>query len=80
MNMSHCCGGDMAEKTTTLKVGGMTCDHCAGRVKKNLNNLDGVSEVDVNLDSGEVKVTYDADKASLDQLKQAVKAAGYEVK
>jgi copper chaperone len=38
--------------TTTYKVTGMTCQHCAHAVTGELKNLDGVSEVRVDLNPG----------------------------
>ena len=39
-----------------IKVKGMSCGHCAAAVTKALQNLPGVSEVQVDLDRG--RVTY----------------------
>ncbi len=38
--------------TTTYQVTGMTCQHCAHAVTGELKNLDGVSEVRVDLNPG----------------------------
>jgi copper chaperone CopZ len=38
--------------TTTFKVTGMTCEHCAGAVTEELGNLGGVSGVHVDLVAG----------------------------
>ena len=38
--------------TTTYKVTGMTCDHCANAVTQELRDLDGVSGVQVDLVPG----------------------------
>jgi len=61
----------------TLVVEGMMCMHCAARVEKALNAVEGVSEVKVDLETKKVAVTAAegvADAALLD----AVKEAGYE--
>lgn len=44
-----------------------------------LTELDGVSKVDVNLETGKVTVEYDDSKVNLDQMKEAVEDQGYEV-
>ena len=36
----------------TYQVTGMTCEHCAGAVAGELENLDGVSDVRVDLNPG----------------------------
>lgn len=37
-----------------IQVGGMSCQHCVGAVTKALNEVEGLSEVNVDLDSGTV--------------------------
>ena len=49
--------------SATYQVTGMTCEHCAHAVTGELKNLDGVSDVRVDLDPGgesAVTVTSDA--------------------
>ena len=38
--------------TTTYKVTGLTCGHCANAVTEELRGIDGVSEVSVDLVAG----------------------------
>lgn len=64
----------------TLNVEGMTCGHCKSAVTGALEELDGVSEVDVQLDKGTADVKYDESKVSKDQMKEAVEDQGYDVK
>lgn len=66
-------------QTITLDVQGMTCGHCKMAVNGALTELDGVSKVDVNLETGKVTVEYDDSKVNLDQMKEAVEDQGYEV-
>ena len=48
--------------TATYQVAGMTCEHCAHAVTGELENLDGVSEVRVDLSpGGESAVTVSSD-------------------
>lgn len=63
---------------STIKIKGMSCQHCVARVTKALQGIAGVSNVQVSLDAGEA--TFDAD-ASVDMsaVKQAVIKAGYSV-
>jgi len=61
-----------------IKVKGMSCGHCAAAVTKALQNLPGISEVQVDLDSG--RVTYQsAAPVSPAELARVIKAAGYEL-
>ncbi|MBQ2326830.1 MAG: HAD-IC family P-type ATPase, partial [Clostridia bacterium] len=70
---------DEGEKTMTktMKIEGMMCPHCSGRVEKALNALEGV-EAKVNLEAGTAEVTLTAD-VSDEVLTKAVVEAGYEV-
>ncbi len=63
----------------SLGIEGMTCNHCVMTVTNALKNVDGVKTASVNLDQKTAKVTYDENKTSLEQLKRAVVAAGYQV-
>ena len=42
----------MSISTQTFDVVGMTCDHCARAVGKEIRRIDGVDAVDVDLVSG----------------------------
>jgi copper chaperone CopZ len=61
---------------TTIKVQGMKCQHCAGSAKKALEEIDGISNAQVNLDAGEV--TFDG-SADMETIKAAVSKAGFQV-
>ena len=43
----------------TLNVEGMTCDHCVQTIKEAVNNLVGISRVEVDLENKQVAVEYD---------------------
>jgi copper chaperone len=64
--------------TTRYAVKGMTCGHCVSAVSAEVGRIDGVSAVEVDLDSGAVTVTS---AATLDEaaVREAVDEAGYEV-
>lgn len=62
----------------TYHVTGMTCGHCSSAVTKELTALDGVSEVAVNLETGEVHVTS-AQPLDDEQVKAAIDEAGFAV-
>ena len=66
-------------QTELLKVTGMTCGGCTSSVTKALKAIAGVGEVKVSLSAGEATVQYDERLTSPDQLKSAVKGAGYGV-
>lgn len=66
-------------QTETLKVTGMTCGGCTSKVTHALKAIPGVGDVTVSLSAGEATVQYDEQLTSPDQLKLAVKEAGYGV-
>ncbi len=63
---------------TTLKVAGMSCEHCKTTVSKALTAVSGVSKVDVDLATKDVSVTHEA-RVDSAALARAVEAAGYSV-
>jgi copper chaperone len=65
----------MAE--TTLKIEGMSCQHCVMRVKKAFETLPGIAALDVKI--GSANVTYDEATVKREDLEAAVVAAGYNV-
>lgn len=66
-------------QTELLKVTGMTCGGCTSKVTNALKAVSGVSDVNVSLSAGEATVQYDERLTSPEQLKAAVKDAGYGV-
>jgi copper chaperone len=66
------------EMATTLKVKGMSCQHCVMSVTKALGQLDGVKNVQVDLAKGEVRFD-NAKEVTSSQIEKAISDAGYEV-
>jgi copper chaperone len=68
--------------TTTLKVTGMSCEHCVNAVTSELGRLDGVSAVEVGLVPGGVSLVTVTSAVPLapDTVAAALdEAGGYEV-
>ncbi|MCF0142415.1 MAG: HAD-IC family P-type ATPase, partial [Parasporobacterium sp.] len=61
-----------------MKIEGMMCTHCSGRVKGVLEALDGVDAAEVSHETGEAVLTLSADVAD-EILAKAVTDAGYTV-
>ncbi|GIH03491.1 heavy metal transport/detoxification protein [Rhizocola hellebori] len=63
-------------KATVYTVSGMHCTHCIEKVSSNIGKITGVTDVNVDLDSGAVTVTSEG---SLDDaaVAAAVGEAGY---
>ncbi|GAA4560540.1 cation transporter [Streptomyces collinus] len=63
---------------TTYAVSGMSCGHCKATLTRVIGELDGVSGVEVDLDSGHVTVTGSAEPDDA-AVAEAVDEAGYEL-
>lgn len=62
----------------TIKVKGMSCQHCVKAVEKALGTIDGVSNIKVDLSRGEA--SFEESKPVDDQvIRDCIKKAGYEV-
>ncbi|HII90863.1 MAG TPA: heavy-metal-associated domain-containing protein [Methanosarcina sp.] len=62
----------------TIKVEGMSCMHCQMRVKKAVEAVEGVQKADVNLQTKQITIDYEEDKANTEKVKDAIREAGYE--
>lgn len=60
-----------------ISVYGMSCGHCSARVKKALEEVPGVTNVEVFLDEKKACYEYDPSQVRLEAVKQAIEAAGY---
>ena len=63
---------------SVITVTGMSCAHCENAVRAEISAIPGVSQVDVNVASGEVKILAEPapDTAT---LRAAVEEAGYQL-
>ncbi|MGB6581290.1 MAG: heavy metal-associated domain-containing protein [Streptosporangiaceae bacterium] len=64
-------------ETRSILVTGMSCDHCANAIRAEIGRLPGVTEIDVDVVAGKVRITGEplpGDTA----LRTAVEEAGYE--
>ena len=63
---------------TTIKIKGMSCQHCVMAVTKALGAIEGVKDVHVDLAKGEATFT-EATPVDRKLIAEKVKKAGYEV-
>jgi copper chaperone CopZ len=63
---------------TIVKITGMTCGHCEGRVSAELSKLEGVSEVKANAADAQDVITSSV-ALDADAISRAVIAARYRV-
>ncbi len=65
-------------KETILKVNGMVCGGCENRIKNALNQLDGVTNVEADYNTGTVKITSKED-VKKEQMEETINDIGFEV-
>ncbi len=63
---------------TTIKIKGMSCQHCVMAATKALKEIDGLQEVTVNLEKGEASFN-ETKPVDMTLIKERIKKAGYEV-
>ena len=63
----------------SLRVEGMTCQHCVQIISDSLKNIAGIETIGANIDKKEVKVEYDEEKIELEQIFSDISALGFEI-
>lgn len=62
----------------TIKIKGMSCQHCVASVTKALSEIEGISNVQVNLENGEA--TYNEETTLPEEtIKTSIANIGFEV-
>ncbi len=64
---------------STLPVIGMACSACSANVERALKALSGVTDVSVSLLSRTATITYNPELITLEQMKDAINALGYDL-
>jgi copper chaperone CopZ len=70
-------GGGAVIQTTTLAVAGMTCGMCERHVRRALEGMSGVVDVDVSLSGQQVVIHHLAHRFDTLSLTAALRDAGY---
>lgn len=65
--------------SNTIKVEGMSCDHCVQTIKKAVNEIPGIEKVEVDLEKKEVRVDFDEGKTDLHNISAMITGVGNEV-
>lgn len=63
----------------SFAVKNMMCAMCVAHVRKAIEGLDGVKDVNVNLASNSALIEYDSEKITPQKIREAVVAAGYDM-
>ena len=67
------------EKTVSITIDGMSCEHCVRAVKEAIAAQNGVKSVDVSLEKKNARVVYDDEHTKLSDLESAIVEEGYQV-
>ncbi|AZS15505.1 copper ion binding protein [Paenibacillus lutimineralis] len=64
-------------KNITLKVQGMSCQHCVNSIEGALKEIGAIGKVDLNSES--VDVTFEESQVSMELIKETIEDQGYHV-
>jgi len=69
-------------KSATIQLEALTCPSCMQKIEGALKGLGGVDQntVTVLFNSSKVKLDFDEEKVSIDEIEASIKRLGYEVK
>jgi copper chaperone CopZ len=65
--------------SVTLQITGMACGGCANTIRQALLELPGVAGAEVSHADASAGVSYDPDRVTLEQIRNAIVSAGYQV-
>jgi len=65
------------QKEITLSIQGMTCNGCAAGIEKKVNQLEGVSELNVSYPDGEGKFAFDSNITSQEDIIDKIEKFGH---
>ena len=63
----------------TIKVEGMTCQHCVEIITDALNNINGLNTVNVDLIKKEVSVKFNKNETKLQKIFDKIIEVGFEL-
>ena len=66
-------------QTTILNINDMTCMGCVNSIKNVIEEISGVSDAEVSLESKQLEIQYDPEKVNINQIKKAIMEAGFEI-
>ncbi len=62
----------------TVKIKGMSCNHCVMAVKKALGEIDGIKDLKVDLSTGEATFE-ETTPVDMKVIQEKIKKAGYQI-
>lgn len=65
-------------KEIILNIEGMHCEGCSNRLRKVLENLDGIISVSISLEDKIAELEIDETEISIEEIKDEISEAGFE--
>lgn len=72
------CRGEPRVMQVEIAIEGMTCDSCVQAITHELARLEGVRDVEVDLDRGQARVTFVDGESEPAVFERAIEKIGYE--
>jgi sulfite exporter TauE/SafE/copper chaperone CopZ/plastocyanin domain-containing protein len=66
-------------KSSSFRIGGMTCVNCQNRIEKKLKSAAGVEDARVNFNTGLAVVSYNEQAITLSEIAAVIEELGYKV-
>jgi len=66
-------------QTRTIKVRGITCADCITHIAEGVRRLPGTRRISGNLTQGTVKVAFEPEQVSVEEIVRAIEGVGYPV-
>ena len=77
--MSSFAGSPAKPKTEVVNIQTTAvCESCKARIEKALKSTDGVIEANLNLTNKKIKVKYNSEKTTADQIRTVIANTGYD--
>lgn len=66
----------------TIQLETLTCPSCMQKIENGVKSLDGIDKdsLNVSFNSSKVKVNFDEEKVSIEDIEKAIDKLGYEIK
>lgn len=71
--------GKTGSKTVTLRIGGMTCVNCAGKIERKLRGAKGIITANVDYASSVATVSYDGSVVTLRDIETIIERLDYRI-
>lgn len=66
-------------KKVKIKVSGINCMGCVGKIKKGIESLDQESSVNVDIPSQSISIEFHAEKMKISDIKEKIEMAGFPI-